>query len=41
MATELMMTLKEADRLTIVKRLEAKELNIGSGARELGISSGR
>lgn len=33
------MTLKEADRLTVVKRIETKELNIGSGARELGISS--
>jgi transposase-like protein len=39
MATELMMTLKEADRLAVVKRIETKELNIGSGARELGISS--
>lgn len=39
MATELMMTLKEADRLAVVKRIQNKELNIGSGARELGISS--
>ena len=33
------MTLKEADRLAVVKRIETKELNIRSGARELGISS--
>src|SRR3569832_1693861 len=39
MATELMMTLNEADRLAVVKRIQNKELNIGDGARELGISS--
>lgn len=33
------MTLKEADRLTVVKRIGNKELSIGDGARELGISS--
>ncbi len=33
------MTLKEADRLAVVKRIQTKELNIGSAARELGISS--
>ena len=32
------MTLKEADRLAVVKRIQTKELNIGNGARELGIS---
>ncbi len=32
------MTLKEADRLAVVKRIQSKELNIGSGARELEIS---
>ena len=32
------MTLKEADRLAVVKRVEKKELTIGDGARELGIS---
>lgn len=32
------MTLKEADRLAVVRRIQNKELNIGSGARELGIS---
>jgi hypothetical protein len=30
MATELMMTLKEADRLAVVKRIETKELNFAS-----------
>jgi transposase InsO family protein len=39
MATELMMTLKEADRSAVVKRIENKELGVGNGARELGISS--
>lgn len=39
MTTELTMTLKEADRLAVVKRIESKELGIGDGARELGISS--
>jgi hypothetical protein len=39
MATELKMTLMEADRLAVVKRIANKELNIGNGARELGISS--
>ena len=39
MATELMMTLREADRLAVVKRIQNKELNIGDGAGELGISS--
>jgi transposase-like protein len=33
------MTLKEADRLAIVKRIESKELGIGDAARELGISA--
>jgi len=32
------MTLKEADRLAVVKRIERKELSIGDAARELGIS---
>ena len=32
------MTLKEADRLSIVKQIESKKLSLGSGARELGIS---
>ena len=36
--TELMMTLKEADRLAVVRRIENKDLTIGDGARELGIS---
>lgn len=35
---ELKMTLKEADRLTVIKRLENKNLNLGSSARELGVS---
>src|SRR5579871_3944438 len=38
MATELTMTLKEADRLSVVKRIESKELSLCFGARELGIS---
>ncbi len=33
------MTLKELDRLTVVKRLENKDLNIRKAARELGISA--
>lgn len=33
------MTLKEADRLAVVRRIESKKLQIGDGARELGISS--
>ena len=32
------MTLKEADRLTVVKRIKIKELKIGDGARELDIT---
>jgi len=32
------MTLKEADRLAVLKRIENKDLTIGDGARELGIS---
>jgi hypothetical protein len=35
---ELTMTLKEADRLVIVRRIESKELSIDNGAKELGIS---
>ena len=38
MTTELTMTLREADRLVIVRRIESKELSIGDGARELGIT---
>jgi hypothetical protein len=37
MATELMVTLKEVDRLTVVKRIQNKELNIGSADRALGV----
>lgn len=32
------MTLKEADRLSVAKRIESKKLSLESGARELGIS---
>ncbi|HXF29538.1 MAG TPA: ISNCY family transposase [Chlamydiales bacterium] len=39
MTLELKMTLKEADRLVIVRRLEIKDLNITSAARELRVSS--
>lgn len=39
MLTELIMTLREADRLSVVKRIANKELSISSGARELGMSS--
>ena len=35
---ELMMTLKEANRLAVLKRIENKKLNLGQAARELGIS---
>src|SRR5262245_48152392 len=38
MTTGLKMSLKEADRLTVVKRIENKELSIGDGARALDIS---
>jgi hypothetical protein len=38
MTTELTMTLREADRLVIVRRIESKELSIEYGARELGIT---
>jgi transposase len=33
------MTLKEVDRLTVVKRIENKDLNISKAGRELGIST--
>jgi transposase-like protein len=38
MKMELTMTLKEADRLAVVKQIENKKLRIGDGARELGIT---
>jgi hypothetical protein len=38
MTMELTMSLKEADRLTVVKRLGSKELDVGEAAKELGIS---
>lgn len=38
MTVELMMTLKEADRLTVIKRIASKDLSIGDGARALEIS---
>jgi hypothetical protein len=38
MATELTMTLKEADRLVVVKRIENKDLSIADGARELDVT---
>jgi len=38
MRTELTMTLKEADRLVVVKRIESKELSVQNGARELGVT---
>lgn len=37
MVTEFTMTLREADRLSILRRIENKELNVDSGARGLGI----
>ena len=38
MKTELKMTLKEADRLTVMKLLETKKINLKKASKELGIS---
>lgn len=38
METELRMTLKEADRLSVMKRLESKEINLRRASEELGFS---
>lgn len=38
MATELKMTLKEADRLAVMKRVENKNIRLEAAARELGTS---
>ncbi|MGH7890281.1 MAG: ISNCY family transposase, partial [Thermodesulfobacteriota bacterium] len=38
MTRELTMTLKEADRLAVMKRVESKNLSLGQAARELGTS---
>jgi hypothetical protein len=38
METELKMTLKEADRLSVMKRLESKEINLRRASEELGFS---
>jgi hypothetical protein len=35
---ELKMTLKEADRLSVVKQIESKKINLRKGSEELGIS---
>lgn len=38
METELKMTLKEADRLSVMRRLDDKEINLKKAAAELGLS---